>query len=171
MKENKIIYFAKVKEDAIIPSKSIENAGYDIYACFEEDEITISPGEIKLIPTGIASVCSDDYYFQLQERGSTGTKGLSLRCGVIDSGFRNEWFVPINNTATKTIIIAKDIDKFKNNYYFGFEHYNTIYPYSKAICQAVLLPVPKVEVKEITYEELKNFKSERGLGALGSTNK
>ena len=59
------IYFAKMKSDAIIPSKTDENAGYDIYPCFEEDYIVIPPHSVKLIPTGIASACSDDYYFQL----------------------------------------------------------------------------------------------------------
>lgn len=158
------IYFSKTKDGGIIPSKAQEDAGYDIYACIEE-EITILPGEIKLIPTGIASAFSDDYYIQLQERGSTGTKGLSLRCGVLDSGFRNEWFVPINNTTTKPIIISPDIDK-------GYEN-NVVIVYStkKAICQAVLLPVPKVEVEEITYEELLKITSKRGTGMLGSSGK
>jgi hypothetical protein len=31
------LVFAKVKPDAIIPTKENENAGYDIYACFDED--------------------------------------------------------------------------------------------------------------------------------------
>ena len=35
----------------------------------------------------------------------------------------------------------------------------------------ILLPVPKVESKEVSYEELKEFTSERGMGALGSSGK
>ena len=31
------LYWAKVKEDAIIPTKRDEDAGYDLYHCFEED--------------------------------------------------------------------------------------------------------------------------------------
>ena len=46
-----------------------------------------------------------------------------------------------------------------------------IYPYSKAIAQALVVPVPKTKVTEISYDELKDIKSERGLGALGSSNK
>jgi len=46
-----------------------------------------------------------------------------------------------------------------------------VYPYSKAICQVVLLPVPKVNIEEIDYETLKKFESERGIGCLDSTNK
>jgi len=35
------IYFAKVKQNAIIPSKREEDGCYDVYACFDEDYITI----------------------------------------------------------------------------------------------------------------------------------
>jgi len=46
-----------------------------------------------------------------------------------------------------------------------------IKPLNKAITQFVMIPVPKMNVKEITSEELKNIKSERGLGKMGSTGK
>ena len=46
-----------------------------------------------------------------------------------------------------------------------------VYPYEKAICQVLLLPVPKIMIDEIDYETLKSFKSERGMNSLGSTNK
>ena len=39
----KTIYFAKVKPEAKIPSKRDEDAGYDIYACFEEDFVKFEP--------------------------------------------------------------------------------------------------------------------------------
>ena len=87
------VKFAKVKEGAIVPSKRDEDMGFDIYACFDEDYIKIDPHETKLIPTGIASACDPEYGFLLKERGSTGSKGIALRAGVIDSGYRNEWFV------------------------------------------------------------------------------
>ena len=35
------IYFAKTKLDAIVPSKRKEDAGYDFYACFEDDYIKL----------------------------------------------------------------------------------------------------------------------------------
>lgn len=164
------IYFAKVKSNAIIPSKIEENAGYDIYVCFDEDYIVIQPHETKMLPTGIASACSSNYYFQLFERGSTGTKGIGQRCGVIDSGYRNEWFVPITNHNEYPLAIIKN-DSQKNDIVKKFGNKTIFYPYSKAICQAVLLPVPKVEVKEILYDDLKDIKSERGLGKLGSSGK
>lgn len=158
------VKFAKVRKNAIIPSKRLEDAGYDIYANFEEDYIEIKSGEIKFIPTGIASAIPIDYYMQFQERGSTGSKGLSARCGVIDSNYRGEWKVPINNTTNKTIIIAKNVKDFDSNKFI-------VYPYTKAICQALLLPVPRTIIAEITYEELQKIESDRGLGMLGSTGK
>lgn len=159
-----VLVFAKVREDAIIPSKEFEDAGYDIYANFEEDEITIEPNEVKLIPTGIASSMSPRYVLMVRERGSTGTKCMSVRSGIIDSSYRGEIFIPINNTGNKKIVITKNDVKTKDD--------NVIhYPYSKAIAQLLLLPVPNVEVKEISYEELKQIPSKRGEGALGSSGK
>lgn len=160
---NTTVKFAKVKEKAIIPSKREEDMGFDIYACFEEDYITIKPHETKLIPTGIASACDKEFGFILKERGSTGTKGLAQRCGVIDSGYRDEWFVPITNTTNTSIYIVKD--------YMTFSEEFIVYPYEKAIAQALLIPVPYVEVEEYRYNELKNIISERGYGALGSSGK
>jgi dUTP pyrophosphatase len=171
-----IIYFSKVKPDAIIPTKREEDGCYDIYACFGEDTITICPLEIKLIPTGIASACSTKYRFALRERGSSGTKGLAYRAGQIDSGYRGEWFVPINNTTNKYIVITKDPESVKINLesILNLEDVDglfTIYPYTKAICQVALEEVPIVNVQEITYEELKDMKSERGTNCLGSSGK
>lgn len=163
------IKFAKVRPTAKIPSKSDENAGYDIYADFEDDFIMIPPHETIMIPTGIASCCSDDYCFILKERGSTGTKGIAQRCGVIDSGFRNEWFAPITNTTDHTIIICKSDCSFDKSVAEKLGY--VIYPYEKAICQALLVSVPKVKVTEVTYDELKEIPSERGLGMLGSSGK
>ena len=158
------LLFAKLRPDAIIPSKELENGGYDIYANFEEDEIVIQPNEMRLIPTGIASSMSPKYVLLVRERGSTGTKCMSVRAGVIDSGYRNEIFIPINNTGNKKIVITKhDVVKQDDNVIY--------YPYSKAIAQLLLLPVPNVEVKEIPYEELKAIPSKRGMGALGSSGK
>ncbi len=101
------IKFAKVKPEAIIPTKRDEDAGYDIYPCFEDDFILIPPHHTRMIPTGIACACDTDYCFIVKERGSTGTKGMAQRCGVIDSGYRNEIFVPITNTTIFDMYIIK----------------------------------------------------------------
>lgn len=166
------VKFAKVHPNAIIPSKRDEDMGFDIYACFDEDYMVIKAHETKLIPTGIASSCDADYGFVLRERGSTGSKGIALRAGVIDSGYRNEWFVGLTNTTNKVMFISKLDEKDTYAKYYGETMPESfVYPYSKAIAQALVVPVPKVKVEEIPYDELKAIESERGLGALGSSNK
>ena len=173
MREVTEVRFARVHPNAIIPSKRDEDMGFDIYACFDEDYIVINPHETKLIPTGIASACNPKYGFVVFERGSTGSKGIARRCGVIDSGYRNEWFIALTNTTDKRLFISKlSEEETYNDYYTDkIKKASFVYPYSKAIAQALVVPVPKVEVKEISYEELKAIESERGMGALGSSNK
>lgn len=156
------IYFAKVRPDAKIPSKDRENGCYDIWPCFDEEYIEIAPGGIKMIPTGIASCFNPKYRLDLRERGSSGSKGLSKRCGQVDSGYRGEIFFALNNTTNKIIFISKK--EFSGD---GV----TYYPYEKAICQAALEFVPNVNVKEISYEQLKEIPSKRGMGKLGSSGK
>lgn len=166
------VKFAKVKPNAIIPSKRDEDMGFDIYACFDEDYIVIASHETKLIPTGIASSCDPEYGFLVFERGSTGSKGIARRCGVIDSGYRNEWFIGLTNTTNKVMFISKlSKSETYKNYYGEVMRDSFVYPYTKAIAQALVVPVPKVEVEELSYEELKSIKSERGMGALGSSQK
>lgn len=171
VKGNKL-YWAKVRPDAIIPTKERENAGYDIYPCFEEDYIIIRPHHTKLIPTGIACAVRDSYYLQVQERGSTGSKGIKYGAGVIDSGYRGEIFISITNTNDVPIMIVKrenmtlvDVDviiKVTNA---------IIYPYEKAIAQLIVHDVMDMRAEEISYEELKSIPSERSKGMLGSSGK
>ena len=177
------IKFAKIRPNAIVPSKRAEDMGFDIYPCFDEDYMCIPPNTTKLIPTGIASACDCGYGFVLFERGSTGTKGMARRCGVIDSGYRAEWFVCITNTTNKDVVISK-FDKMQTAMLMR-ESFNTpfllsegevdncltVYPYTKALAQALVIPVPEVEVETLSYEDLKAIPSERGLGNLGSSNK
>lgn len=103
------IIFAKVKENAILPSKEEENAGFDIYACWdgvEKKDKIIKPHTTKLIPTGIACALPINYYFQVEERGSTGSKGIKKSAGVVDSGYRGEIFVAISNVNDKYLIFG-----------------------------------------------------------------
>lgn len=160
------VYFTKLHDDAIVPSRKEADAGYDIYARFDDKYIEIAPHETKMIPTGIASCFSSKFVMVLKERGSTGTKGMAQRCGVIDSGFRGEWMVPITNTTNKSLFISKATAEFTEN------DDQIIYPYSKAICQALLLPVNNdINMKEVNAEEFAEFTSERGTGMLGSSGK
>lgn len=161
---NAAIYFAKTKPEAIIPSKRIEDGAFDIYACFNEDFLQIQPHETVLVPTGIASAFSSDYVAILKERGSTGSEGIGQRCGVIDSGYRGEWFVCVTNHNPQPLVIAKAsvAEQFSEC---------IVYPYEKGIAQCLMVRVPQLEIQEITHQDLLSIPSERGTGALGSSGK
>ncbi len=117
-----------------------------------------------MIATGLASAFSDKYVALLRERGSTGSKGMGQRAGVIDSGYRGEWFIAITNHNTVPIVITKSIafipEQLKNC---------IIYDYNKAIAQCIILEIPKLETKVLSYDEIKSITSERGIKKLDST--
>lgn len=170
--ENKI-YFAKVRDNAIIPNREDYNAGIDIYPCFDEPYFIIPPHKTRLIPTGIASAIAEGYYIQIQERGSSGSKGIKYSAGVIDSSYRGEWFLAASNVNDKPVIISKIefsglTEEIKNL----IENAYIIYPYNKALFQGIVHSVHN-EIKRdiITFEELKKLPSQRGEGNLGSSGK
>lgn len=150
------------KEGVKIPSKRDEDGGMDIYAFFEQDKIEIKPGETVIVPTGLYSIFPKTYVALLKERGSTGTKGMGQRSGVIDSGYRGEWMVPITNHNTQPILISKDPTP-RGGY--------IVYPYDKAIAQVIFVPIPTIKVEEVAIEDIQKTPSERGTGKLGSSKK
>lgn len=74
------------------------DAGMDIYS---PDEYTINPGETTIIPTGIKCALPKGYAFLIQPRSGLSVK-TKLRVantpGLIDSGYRDEIGVIIENT-------------------------------------------------------------------------
>lgn len=170
------IYFAKVKDGAKIPCKKDEDAGYDLYACFDEDYFVIEAGESKPVPTGIAAAFSSKYYAQVEERSSLGKMGIKKNGGVFDSGYRGEYWIVTYNTNKKPFVISKiDIDYVPETFEVDGKTYKKsevlLYPYAKAICQIVLQVVPQLKSNEITYDELKQIKSQRGASGFGSSGK
>ncbi len=74
-------------------------SGMDLYAAIV-GEITIKPGEVQLIPTGIAVAIPEGYEFQIRPRSGLATRfglGLINSPGTIDSDYRGEILVPVIN--------------------------------------------------------------------------
>ena len=162
-----VVFFSRLSENAIIPNKRFEDAGYDFYACLDGDidEIVLDVGKPTLVPTGIATALPNSLYLNLKhERGSTGKLGMSLLSGVVDSGYRGEIFINVCSLYKK-IIISKNVTEIteKNGVIY--------YPFKKAIAQGTFDVVPKIHLKEIPYSELKDIKSERGISKLGASGK
>lgn len=164
------VFFAKTRPVAILPHKRDEDAGYDIFACLENDYIIFEPHQTQRIPTGIASAFPKEYYFHIAERSSTGNLGISQRCGVVDSGYRGEWFLSLTNLNSIPLVLVRgDARESAISAINGRPH--ILYSTDHAIAQALLLPVPTTEITEIPLEDLRAMKSARGTNANGSTNK
>jgi dUTP pyrophosphatase len=161
------IKVARTHVDAKVPTKRSEDAGYDIYPLFEEDYRKIYPNETTKFNTGIRMKIPEGYYMQLAERGSTGSFGIGQRAGVIDSGYTGEIIVAVTNHNPFPILIYKDIKKVPARARVD----TNCYPYEKAICQGILLPVPLSHTVEISQTEMDAIKTQRGSGAFGSSGK
>ena len=170
------LYFSKVRPEAIIPTKKEEDAGYDLYPCFYEDYIAIPPFSTRIIPTGIATAFNKKYYAQIEERSSLAKLGIKKSGGVIDSGYRGEYYICIYNTNPKPFIISKLApENFQSKILIEGKKYkkeNVIfYSHTQAICQIVLQPVPQLKSKELPYDQLLKIKSQRGTGNFGHSGK
>ena len=164
------IYFAKIKDKAVIPTKEEENAGYDIFACFDEDYIYIKPFSTKLVPTGIAWASSEQFYLQIEERSSTGSKGIKKSAGVIDSGYRGEIKIATTNANDKDLYIS-NLDEEELRKKYTISENALVYNTKKAIAQGIVHRVEKMDIEEISYQQLQSIPSKRGDKGWGSTNK
>jgi len=162
---NTKILFAKLRKDALIPTKRDEDGCYDLYACFTGNEIVIQPHTTKLIPTGLISAFSKKRRIAFRERGSNTKSNLLVMAGQIDSGYRGEYFVGLHNLNNIPVEISKTIDDFEVTPDF------IRVPYSKAICQFAVENVPRTKIIETSVNKVLSMKSDRGIGKLGSSNK
>ena len=139
----------KLREGAKLPTRGTAgSAGADLYACIDES-VTINPGDLKLIPTGIAIALPDSSVVAyLYARSGLGVKHgicLSNGVGVIDSDYRGEVCVGLCNVSDMPY---------------------TIEPQER-IAQMGISPVIIPELTEC--DELDE--TERGAGGFGSTGK
>ncbi|KXO00860.1 deoxyuridine 5'-triphosphate nucleotidohydrolase [Bacillus thuringiensis] len=123
------------------------DSGFDLVAA--EDTI-IWPGETKVVPTGLAFEIPPGYELQVRPRsGMTRDTKLRVVLGTIDSGYRGEVGVLINNT---------EIPKAANMQAHVIEK-------GTRIAQGVIAPVITAHFEEV--DELSD--SERGTNGYGST--
>ena len=94
----------KLNEKAIIPTYGSEfSAGADLYAC-EGGDITIAPGETRLVRTGISMAIPQGFVGLIYARSGLASKrGLAPanKVGVIDSDYRGEIMVALYNHSSE----------------------------------------------------------------------
>ena len=138
----------KLHPSAVLPTYgSASAAGADLYACLEAP-VTIEPGEIYWVPTGIALEVPAGCAGLIYARSSMGTKrGLAPanKVGVVDSDYRGEIKVVLLNHSKVPQTLAP----------------------GERIAQFVITPVLTPSYEEV--EDLTD--TDRGTGGFGSTGK
>lgn len=124
------------------------SAGMDLAACLPEDHATlvIQPGDIALVPTGLAMAIPAGFEGQVRARSGLATKhgiGLPNSPGTIDSDYRGELKVALINLGKQA---------------FTIEH-------GMRIAQLVIAAVTRVEIGQVESLDA----TARGAGGFGST--
>jgi dUTP pyrophosphatase len=127
----------------VIPARSTKHAaGYDFHYAGKKP-VTIAPGELVKLRTGIKAYMQDDEVLQIYPRSNMGKQRLMLAntVGVIDSDYYNSSLeqgggeIMVFLVNTRDIVIADE-----KGYHYGKDrtkdHYITINPGDR-ICQGV----------------------------------
>ena len=155
--------------DAKIPQYAHESdSGLDIFAI---EDVTIHPGETKLIPTGIKVALPPGYELQVRPKSGRALK-TKLRIantpGTIDAGYRDEIGVIVENVEPPIKDITYDFDQYGMPLITSILH-GSDYFISKGekFAQLVLSEVPKAAFFRV--DSVGEIGENRG-GGFGSTN-
>lgn len=102
-KENPVTVHVEIcKEGTVLPSyANVGDAGMDIRAA---EDVLIAPGETKVVPTGLKIAIPNGYEVQVRPRSGLSLKTplrISNSPGTIDSGYRNEVGIIIENSSQR----------------------------------------------------------------------
>ena len=162
------IQVEKCSEDTKIPTYArVGDAGMDIYST---EEITLAPGEKKLIGTGIKVAIPEGYEIEVVPKSGialrTGLK-VSNSPGTIDSGYRDEIKVIVENSDPSIKDIEYTFDDNRNPVIKSILHGKS-YTIEKGqkIAQIILKEVPMINFQEV--KNISEISGDRG-GGFGST--
>lgn len=137
----------RINAAAALPEyKTSHAAGMDLAACLPDGDITIPPGEIRMIPCGFAMALPDGYEAQVRPRSGLASRHaitLPNAPGTIDADYRGEVMVPLINHGKADFTVA---------------HHDRI-------AQMIIAPVARAELTLV--DDLDD--TERGSGGFGST--
>lgn len=155
--------------DAKIPQyANISDSGMDVYAL---EDITIHPGETKLVATGIKIALPPGYELQVRPKSGRALK-TKLRVantpGTIDAGYRDEIKVIIENVESPIKQLKYDFDEVTHRpVILGIEHGSDFFiGKGEKFAQLVLMEVPKAAFYRV--DSVMEIGENRG-GGFGST--
>ena len=158
----------KMKPEAIIPTKTERNAGFDIYTI--DKDVWLKPHCQNLFATGLGIAVEEGWWLKADDRGSTGSRGIHIHCGVIDNNYRGELFICLKNDNAYPIYFTNKRPMGFYRKWYGRKYF--VYNTEKAIAQVMLILQPEVDSLELTVDEWNIAKNtDRGEGKLGSSGK
>jgi dUTP pyrophosphatase len=100
------VYIRKLDESAIIPTRATDSdAGYDLYST--NDGVVPARGR-KVVGTGIAIAIPPGHYGRVAPRSGLAVKrGIDVLAGVVDSGYRGEVGVVLQNLSDEDFLFKK----------------------------------------------------------------
>lgn len=146
LRERVYVKVLKTNPDAILPTYAHPtDAGADVYAL---EDTEIKPGETTIVKTGLKVAIPEGYMIQIYPRSGMSLK-TSLRIanavGIVDSSYRGEIGVLMNNIGTETQKINK----------------------GDRIAQMIVMPAPMIAWTEVDSLDV----TSRGEGGFGSSGK
>ncbi len=138
----------KGAEDLPLPCYMTKSAaGMDLYANVDEP-VTLSPGQRRLVPSGIKLALPEGFEAQIRPRSGLALKhGITLlnSPGTIDADYRGEVGVILINLGEQDFTFSR----------------------GERIAQMVITPIHQVKFNEVGEDKLPD--SNRGSGGFGST--
>ncbi|MBT0952031.1 deoxyuridine 5'-triphosphate nucleotidohydrolase [Bacillus velezensis] len=172
----------RLSPDAQIPDYAhATDAGFDLVA---SEDVIIEPGWAELVPTGLAFEIPEGYEMQIRPRsGITLNTRLRVQLGTVDSGYRGEVGVIVDNISERTSLTSikyehidgtatetEKHDRYCSRYGDYVEQDEVAYKTylirkGDRIAQAVIKPVEQAVFTEV--DTLGD--SDRGAGGFGSS--
>lgn len=123
-----------------MPSRAHYNdAGLD---CYCDEDCMLLPGHRRKIRLGFGLEIPDGYVVLLLPRSGLSARGMDVKIGTIDSGYRGEICAVIENGSTDSVM---NVDA------------------GSKICQLVIFPIQQIE----PYTD--DVLNQRGVNGFGST--
>lgn len=139
------ILIKKLHPDAIIPTYAHPgDAGFDLHTV---EAVTISPGAVKILATGLAVAVPDGYELQIRLRSGAALHTplvIPNAPATIDSGYRGELGIIVRNVGKESYTVAK----------------------GQRLAQGVLAPVLRAHFRPVA-ELPPSDRGENGYGSSG----
>lgn len=162
------VKYELVRDGVIIPSYAHDtDSGMDVFAL---EDYTIEPGDVRVIPTGFKVAIPFGYELQVRPKSGRSARSylrIANTPGTIDSGYRNEVGIIVENIAP--IITDVRAHKTEEGIVTSVEVErgpNEVIEKGKAFAQLVLTKVEHASMQQV--ESVADMGEDRG-GGFGST--